>query len=63
MTHDDWLAKHEAFLENVQHEDILDLYLTALFTALHEDRNEARQKLTTIVELSWAPSRMWTPRE
>jgi hypothetical protein len=63
VTHDDWLAEHDLFLENVQHEDILDLYLSALFTALHEDRDEARQKLTTIVELAWAPSHAWTPRE
>ncbi len=58
MTHDDWRAEHNAFLENVQHEDIRDLYLDAL-----RDNDEARQKLTTIVELAWGTYGIWSHRE
>ncbi len=60
MTHDDWRAEHNTFLDTVQDEDIRERYVAAL----NGDQDQAaRQKLTTIVEVAWAPSNTWTPRE
>src|SRR5262245_26073150 len=55
----EWPTEHYAFLATVQHKDIRDLYVAALYG----DYPAARQHLTTIVEVAWAPFQTWTPRE
>jgi len=59
MTEEDWRAEHYAFLDTVQHKDVRDLYVAALYG----DLRAARQQLTIIVEVAWAPSDTWTPHE